>query len=203
MGMELNVTKCRRSATAHHTIVWLRLRPDLSHPLVSFCAASSVPYLGVSLLPSGDAVLLDKHLRRILGVVSLCSSSMAPEALTQEVPSSVVGGVVQYASLYLSDDDAPVKAPHKAIKAASFRSERLTFDLSKVALYSKDGMHADGVTTLVEDWSISTLAVLAQHTSHRVRDAVEGMLDKIHGKYGICGPYLIPHARFSKLTRPD
>ena len=53
MGMGLNVKKCQYSTTTHHTSVWLRLRPDLSHPWVSFYAASSVPYLTLSLLPLG------------------------------------------------------------------------------------------------------------------------------------------------------
>ena len=48
---------------------------------------------------------------------------------------------------------------------------------------------------------ILTVAVLAQHTSLRVRDAVGDMLDRIHSKYGVCGQYLIPHTRFSELTR--
>ena len=52
----------------------------------------------------------------------------------------MAAGVVLYAAPYPLDDAAPVKALHKAIKGASFQSERLAFEFSNVALYSKDGM---------------------------------------------------------------
>ena len=196
MGMSLNVKKCRYATTSQHTVIWLGLRPAEDAPWVQFIADVFVPYLGISLLSDGRAILQEKHINRIQSVVGWCTSTMAPEALVQSVLSSVVSGIARFAAPFLSDDCASVRAIHTVVRKASFRSERLRFDFSNVALYSEDGMKVDDVTSLVQDSAIATVASLAHHPSERVRDALGDMLDRVHRENGVCSLFLIPHADF-------
>ena len=82
-----------------------------------------------------------------------------------EVMAAVVGGVVRYAALYLSDTVEEVVRLNAAIKTVAMQFENLPKDLSNVVVRSGNGLKLAEIRVLCRDSVVVTLAHVTHHCS--------------------------------------
>ena len=137
MGMSLNVGKCAYANTARiHSIMVCLYPGNAAGPWVCLRAKGTVPYLGLRVDPRGIATMKEKHVLRCEPLLGWCKNTLRPTSVPHEVMAAVVGGIVRYATLYLSDTAEAVVKLNAAIKAAALQFEKLPKDLSNVAVWS-------------------------------------------------------------------
>ena len=72
----------------------------------------------------------EKHVLRCEALLGWCKNTLGPASVPHEVMAAVVGGIVRYATPYLSDAAEAVIKLNAAIKAAALQFEKLPKDLS-------------------------------------------------------------------------
>ena len=198
MGMSLNVNKCAYANIARIPSIMVSLNPgDAAAPWVCLRAKGTVPYLGLHLDPRGIATMKDKHVLRCEALLGWCKNTLGPASVPHEVMVAVVGGIVRYATAYLSDTAEAVVKLNAAIKAAALKFEKLPRDLSNVAVRSGHGLRLADVQVICRDSVVATLAQLTHHRSTTVRTELRAMLRDMHLQYRVCGQFLVPSASFA------
>ena len=117
--------------------------------------------------------------------------------MPHEVIAAVVGGIVWYVAVYLSDAAAEVVRLNAAIKPAALQFENLPKDLSNVVVRSGKGLQLADVRVLCRDSVVAAVAQLTHHRSAVVKEELRALLDDPHVQYGVCGQFMVPSAAFA------
>ena len=139
----------------------------------------------------------EKHVLRCEALLGWCKNTLGPASVPHEVMAAVVGGIMRYAALYLSDTAEAVVKLNVAIKAAALQFEKLPKDLFNVAVRSRHGLRLADVQVICRDSLVATLAQLTHHRLATGRTELRAMLRDMHLQYGVCGQFLVPSTLFA------
>ena len=175
-GMSLSVGKCVYATTARIPSITVHLSPN--NAVTAWVCL--VPYLGLRLDPKGMASMEEKHVLRCEGLLGCCKNTLGPASVPHEVMAAVVGGIVRYLALYLSDTAEEVVTLNAAIKIAALQFENPPKNLSNVAVRSSKGPKLADIRALCRDSVAVTLPQLTHHRSAVIKGDLRAMLDDLH-----------------------
>ena len=134
---------------------------------------------------------------RCEALLGWCKNTLGPASVPHEVMAAVVGGVVRYAALYLSDNAEEVVRLNAAIKTTAVQFENLPTDLSNVVVWSGKGLKFADIRVLCRDSVVVTAAQLTHHCSDVIKGERRALLDHLHTQNGVCGRFMVPSTAFA------
>ena len=120
--MSLNIGNCTCATTTcvPSIMVHLNHNNDVT-PWVCLVAQSTVAYLGLRLDSKASASMEEKHAHRCEALLGWCTTTVGTALVPHEVMAAILGGIVRYAALYLSDFAVEVVRLKASMKTAALQ----------------------------------------------------------------------------------